>query len=260
MFFFIAMLAAPALQATPARVTAAPRPDVDVNLVLAVDMSGSMDSEEAAIQRRGYVDALTHPQFLSAVTTGRTGRIALAYFEWAGSIDEASLTGWTVIEGEADARAFAARIAERPVATRRGTSISHALDFAAALMEKAPTSAIRRVIDVSGDGANNMGPPVAPARDRTVAAGTIVNGLAILIRPSALPIGLDRYYADCVIGGPGAFVMPVHRSEDFAQAIRQKLVTEVSGVTPPPEARIVPAAAQDHCMIGEKLRPSFLDR
>ncbi|OBZ93149.1 hypothetical protein ADU59_23770 [Pararhizobium polonicum] len=233
---------------------------VDVALVLAVDMSGSMDLEEARVQRMGYVEALRHPDFINAVTAGLNGRIAISYFEWAGSVNETSVIGWQVIDEAQDAAAFAEQLASRPVYTRRGTSISNAISFATKLIAANPHDAMRRVIDISGDGPNNLGPPVDPARNAAVASGIVINGLAILIRPSGTQGSLDRYYADCVIGGPGSFVLPVHQPEDFAVAIRQKLVMEVSSREPPERIIPIQITPPTDCMIGEKLRPGFLDR
>lgn len=232
--------------------------EVDVELVLAVDVSGSMDIEEAQIQRAGYVDALKHPDFLYAVQNGLTGRIAITYFEWAGRISENSYLEWHLISNAEEAASFAARLEARPIATRRGTSLSAALAYGATLFEGNGYAGMRRVIDVSGDGPNNFGAPVAPARDAATALGIVINGLAIMIRPSAVYGPLDRYYADCVIGGPGAFVLPVQEPEDFAIAIRRKLILEVSGRKPAPH--LIPAASASDCMIGERLRPGFLDR
>lgn len=233
---------------------------VDVALVLAVDMSGSMDIEEAQVQRMGYVEALRHPEFINAVTAGLNGRIALSYFEWAGSVNETSVINWQLIDDAQDAADMAEHLASRPVFTRRGTSISNAITFASKLIAASPYDAMRRVVDISGDGPNNLGPPVDPARNTAVANGIIINGLAILIRPSGGPVSLDRYYADCVIGGPGSFVLPVHQPQDFAVAIRQKLVMEVSRSGP--DIRIIPVqmAPSTDCLMGEKLRPGFLDR
>lgn len=245
------------IAATPA---AAGDTQVDVALVLAVDMSGSMDLEEARIQRQGYVEALRHPEFINAVTGGLTGRIAISYFEWAGSVNETSVVKWHLIEDAAGASAFADQLASRPVFTRRGTSISNAISFGAKLLGANPYDPLRRVIDVSGDGPNNLGPPVDPARDAAVASGIVINGLAILIRPSGSAGKLDRYYADCVIGGPGSFVLPVHQPEDFAVAIRQKLVLEVSSRQPAEQPIPIQAAPSSDCLIGEKLRPDWLDR
>lgn len=233
--------------------------DVDVELVLAVDVSGSMDIEEAQIQRAGYVDALRHAEFINAVRDGLTGRIAITYFEWAGTVRDSSQIPWQIISGPDDANAFAALLEVRPIATRRGTSISSAIAYGTKLFDANSYSGMRRVIDVSGDGPNNFGSPVTPARDAANALGIIINGLAIMIRPSAAYGSLDDYYANCVIGGPGAFVLPVQEPEDFAIAIRRKLILEVSGAEPP--ARIVPVASSDvDCLIGERLRPSNMDR
>ncbi|MCV9999913.1 DUF1194 domain-containing protein [Pararhizobium sp. YC-54] len=249
-----------ALSSTPVATPAAGIAQVDVALVLAVDMSGSMDLEEARVQRMGYVEALRHPDFINAVTAGLNGRIAISYFEWAGSVNETSVVGWQLIDDANDAAALAEHLASRPVFTRRGTSISNAIFFASKLMAASPYDALRRVVDVSGDGPNNLGPPVNPARDAAVANGIIINGLAILIRPSGGAGSLDRYYADCVIGGPGSFVLPVHQPEDFAVAIRQKLVMEVSRTSPAAQIVPVQSAPSTDCLIGEKLRPGFLDR
>lgn len=229
--------------------------DVDLELVLAVDISGSMDLEEAQIQRAGYVEALTHPEFLSAIQEGFKGRIAISYFEWGGTIGKNSQMPWSLIETADDAARFANLIKQRPFASLRGTSLSTAISYGAGLFDGNGFAGVRRVIDVSGDGPNNYGAPVAPARDAATALGVIVNGLALMVRPSAAYGPLDRYYADCVIGGPGAFVVSVQEPEDFAMAIRRKLILEVSGRQPP--AHFVPVASNTDCMIGEKLRPGF---
>ena len=233
--------------------------EVDVELVLAVDVSGSMDLEEAQVQRAGYVDALRHPDFINAVRDGLTGRIAISYFEWAGTIRDSSHLPWQVISGQEEADAFAALLEARPIATRRGTSISGAIVYGAKLFDANGYTGIRRVIDISGDGPNNFGAPVIPARDAATALGIIINGLAIMIRPSAALGSLDDYYSNCVIGGPGAFVLPVQEPEDFAIAIRRKLILEVSGAEP--QARVIRTAGEGaDCLIGEKLRPSYMDR
>jgi hypothetical protein len=247
------------LSLMPGTEIAAAEQEVDVELVLAVDVSGSMDLEEAQVQRAGYVDALRHPDFINAVRDGLTGRIAISYFEWAGTIRDNSHIAWQVISGPEDAKAFAALLEARPIATRRGTSISGAIAYGATLFDANGYTGLRRVIDISGDGPNNFGAPVTPARDMATALGIIINGLAIMIRPSAAYGSLDDYYAKCVIGGPGAFVLPVQEPEDFAIAIRRKLILEVSGAEPP--ARIIRTAGEAaDCLIGEKLRPSSMER
>ena len=235
--------------------------DVDVELVLAVDTSRSMDFEETRIQREGYVEALKHGEFLDAVKSGLTGRIAISYFEWAGYVVPDSVIDWQVIETQQDAIDFANKLEARPSGTQRRTSISTAVAQGASMIATSPFSGRRKVIDVSGDGPNNSGDPVVPARDKAVQAGLIINGLAIMLRPSEAPGGLDKYYADCVIGGPGSFVLPVHKVEDFAIAIRRKLVMEISGLTPPaPMRRIANNEPPTDCLMGEKQWQEFFDR
>ncbi|PDT14278.1 hypothetical protein CO670_24015 [Rhizobium sp. J15] len=234
--------------------------EVDVTLVLAVDTSRSMDFEEISIQREGYVEALKHKEFIAAVQSGLTGRIAISYFEWAGYVVQDSMIGWQVIETEADAIAFADKLGARPIATQRRTSISTAIDQGASMIVTSPFEGRREVIDISGDGPNNSGDPVTPARDKAVASGMVINGLAIMLRPSDAPGGLDKYYADCVIGGPGAFVLPVHKIEDFAIAVRRKLVLEISGLSPPATVQKTAGLPTTDCLIGEKQWRDIFDR
>ncbi|OWV75248.1 hypothetical protein ATY77_31020 [Rhizobium sp. R634] len=234
--------------------------EVDVTLVLAVDTSRSMDFEEISIQREGYVEALKHKEFIAAVQSGLTGRIAISYFEWAGYVVQDSMIDWQVIETEADAIAFADKLGARPIATQRRTSISTAIDQGASMIVTSPFQGRREVIDISGDGPNNSGDPVTPARDKAVARGMVINGLAIMLRPSDAPGGLDKYYADCVIGGPGAFVLPVHKIEDFAIAVRRKLVLEISGLPPPAKVRKIAGLPATDCLIGEKQWRDIFER
>ncbi|KEQ08385.1 MULTISPECIES: DUF1194 domain-containing protein [Pseudorhizobium] len=233
--------------------------EVDVELVLAVDVSRSMDYEEVRIQREGYVAALRHPDFFNAVRNGLVGKIAISYYEWAGAVDETSVLDWQVIETAEDAQAFASRLEERPIGTQRRTSISAAIAEGATMLLTNEFRGMRQVIDISGDGPNNVGQPVAPARDKAVDAGIIINGLAMMLRPSGGGTPLDSYYEDCVIGGPGSFVLPVHEIEDFAIAVRRKLVLEVSGRTPASDIRKV-AEERTDCMIGERQWRNYLDR
>lgn len=232
---------------------------VDLELVLAVDASRSIDAGEAALQRAGYVEAIRHPDFLRAIRTGQHGRIALSYFEWAGGVRQESLVPWRIVDSRESAEAFAASIGERSYASFRGTSISSALIFATGLIGAAPFAEERRVIDVSGDGPNNIGTPVEDARDAALSADIVINGLPIMIRPSPTYRHLDRYYADCVIGGPGSFMLPVYDPSEFATAIRRKLILEVSGAQPP--AHIVPAAVEEptDCLKGERDRRLLSD-
>jgi Protein of unknown function (DUF1194) len=227
-----------------------PAIEVDAEIVLAVDASRSMDMHEFDVQRAGYVAALRHPDLIRAITAGRLGRVALSYFEWAGEARDGTLIPWRVIESAEDAAAMAGEIAAMPVARFRGTSISRALQFATVLLDDDAVEGARRIIDVSGDGANNTGPPVTGARDAAVAGGITVNGLPIIASVGTMP-ELDIYYEDCVIGGDGAFVMVARSGEELAHTIRRKLILEVSGGFPEP--RIVPADfAPTDCMIGEK--------
>lgn len=234
--------------------------EVDVELVLAVDTSRSMDYEEVRIQREGYVSALGHPDFINAVRGGLIGKIAITYYEWAGEVDTASVLDWQVIETAEDAKAFAEKLAARPINTQRRTSISAAISYGAAAINSNGFEGMRRVIDVSGDGPNNIGAPVAPVRDEAVKAGIIINGLAIMLRPSGTSGGLDKYYGDCVIGGPGSFVLPVHDAKDFAAAIRRKLVLEVSGLEPDARVQRIAAGPKVDCLVGEMQWQQFLDR
>ncbi len=231
---------------------------VDVELVIAVDVSYSMDPDEQALQREGYVMALTSREFLRALREGANGKIAVTYFEWAGQFDQKIIMPWRLIDGPEAADAVAAEIARAPYRRASRTSIAGALRFAKPLFDDSGYRGLRRVIDVSGDGANNSGPLVVPTRDDVLSAGITINGLPIMLKranPGTLDIEeLDIYYEDCVIGGPGAFVVPIREREKFIEATRTKLVLEIAGREPEP--RVVPASAQApriSCTIGEKL-------
>ena len=232
--------------------------DVDVELVLAVDISYSMDPDEQALQREGYVEALTSPEFLNTLRHGMHGRVAVTYVEWAGVIDQKIIMPWRLIDGRGTAEKVAAEISRAPYRRAYRTSIAGALSFSAPLFEENGYRGIRRVIDVSGDGTNNQGPLVTIVRDQVVAKGITINGLPIMLKrpnPATMDIpDLDIYYEDCVIGGPGAFVVPIREREKFREAIRTKLVLEIAGRTPEP--RLVPAAADAprmSCTIGERM-------
>lgn len=246
------------LACAPASPQAAPAKAVDVELVLAVDISQSMDEREFALQRAGYVAALRHPDFIKAVRSGSTGRVALAYFEWAGVVRDDGVIAWQVIDSAESANAFADKIAARPFRSFRGTSISGALAFGAGLFEGTAFAATRSVIDISGDGPNNTGLPVTSTRDAAVAKGIVINGLPILISPSPTFSHLDQYYAECVTGGPGSFVLPIYAASEFATAIRRKLILEVSGVSDPRMIRIDAATPID-CLQGERDRRFYSD-
>jgi hypothetical protein len=230
----------------------------DVELVLAVDVSRSMDDAEFSIQRRGYAEALRHPDFINAVKAGPHGRILISYFEWSGAARPESLVDWAVVDGPESAAVFANQIENRPeVGSRYGTSISSAIDFAAGLIVANAVESERKVIDVSGDGPNNMGRLVTEARDDAVAQGIVINGLPMLVSAARTFRDLDRYYANCVIGGPGAFVLPVNDAAEFATAIRRKLVLELSGL--PSELEATPAADGDpiDCTSEDERDPRF---
>ncbi len=236
----------------------APRTDVDVELVLAVDVSYSMDPDEQALQREGYVAALTSPEFLDALRHGMHGRIAVTYFEWAGASDQKILVPWRLVDGSAGAQALADEIARSPYRRAYRTSISGALSFAAPLFGSGGFRGLRRVIDVSGDGANNQGKLIVPTREEVLAQGITINGLPIMLKrpsPATLDIeDLDVYYEDCVIGGPGSFVVPIKERDKFKEATRQKLLLEVAGVGPAaPVVRVAAANPRISCTIGERM-------
>ena len=206
---------------------------VDLELVIAVDVSLSMDLDEQQLQRDGYVAAFRDPELHRAIANaGAYGRIAVIYMEWAGPTAQKVIIPWTLIDSPAAARAFADRLAAQPITRERLTSISSALRFAHGLLKNSRYSAPRRVIDVSGDGPNNAGPPVLEMRDALIAEGIVINGLPIMLKaptPSFFDIpDLDQYYAGCVIGGPGAFMIPAESYEKFSDAVLRKLILEIA--------------------------------
>ncbi|MBZ9671578.1 DUF1194 domain-containing protein [Mesorhizobium sp. ES1-3] len=259
------MLETMSLLACLACVEAAPVPSapdtlpVDVELVLAVDISLSMDETEFAVQRAGYVEALRHADFIQAARSGHTGRIALAYFEWAGTVRDDAVIGWQIIDSAQSANSFADKLAARPFRRFRGTSISSALAFGTELFDGTNFAGERSVIDISGDGPNNIGPPVTATRDAAIAKGIVINGLPILIKPSPTFSHLDQYYAQCVIGGLGSFVLPIHAADEFSTAIRRKLILEVSGVRDKPEITPVEMDVPVDCLLGERDRRFLSD-
>lgn len=236
--------------------------EVDVELVLAVDVSLSMSPMELDIQRDGYAAALTDQRVLDAIAQGANGRIAVTYFEWAGTTTHHVVVPWTIIETRQDAERIAAHLSSTPPSSARRTSISSALEFGADLFAESQFRSPKRVIDISGDGPNNQGAPVHLVRDTVVAQGIVINGLPLMTNGgmvSAYDVeDLDRYYADCVIGGPGAFMVPVNDWSQFPEAVRRKLVLELAGTTPLRDADRLPVVlAQERpaydCMVGEKL-------
>jgi hypothetical protein len=238
---------------------------VDLELVIAVDVSLSMDIEEQRLQREGYVAAFRDPEIHKAITSGPNGRIAVTYLEWAGPANQQVVLPWTVIDGARAANTLADRLEHAPISRARMTSISAALQSSGRLFETSASRGIRRVIDVSGDGPNNAGVPVVPIRDELIAKGIVINGLPIMLK---LPAGffdladLDLYYTDCVIGGTGAFMIPIKEKSEFLTATRRKLLLEISGWEP--AARIIRVQAggdrpQSDCLIGEKQWQRYMD-
>ena len=263
--FAAALAAAAVLAACPVM---AQQRQVDVELVLAVDVSGSMRFNELQIQRRGYAEAFRSRAVHEAITGGLIGEVAVLYVEWARSDLQRVIVPWTVIGGAADAEAFAARLEAAPVSNMRNTSISGAILFGIAAIEDNGYDGLRRVIDISGDGPNNQGGRVDVARDEAIDRGIVVNGLPIMAEPWMGGLGfnisgLDAYYRDCVVGGPGAFVLPVDDWDGFPEAVRRKIVLELAGRTPEAwsgdgGAGALPVHLIDDgpvdCTIGERLR------
>ena len=261
------------LMCAPAQAAKQP---VDLELVLAVDISLSMDVDEQRLQRDGYVAALRHPDVIRAIRSGPQGKIALTYMEWAGHFFQTVLVPWQIISTANDANAFADKLAAKPVSRALMTSISGAIFEGQKLFAKSNVDSLRRVIDVSGDGPNNSGTTAMRARDAAVKAGIVVNGLALVLKRPDGPYSyfdipnLDHYYADCVIGGPGSFVLAVKDKGEFTTAIRQKMIKEIAGLPAPlpqpspqerakllhkAQLRLPPPTgrAKYDCLIGEKL-------
>lgn len=249
-----------------AMLTGLPQPaaalDVDLELVLAVDVSGSIEKDEADLQREGFVQAFRNEAVIRAITSGQHKRIAVTYLEWAGTGHQRMGIDWRVIDGAVAANAFAEELTHLPFASALWTSISGAIDFGLARLRASPHRAKRQVIDISGDGANNHGEYVVPARDRAVAAGVTINGLPIMNgRPS--PYGtpqlpnLDWYFEDCVIGGPGAFIVVADGFADFGRAIKRKLIREIAGLSGPKRdpGLMIPARMERRppCDAGEQM-------
>ena len=240
---------------------------VDLELVLAVDISRSMDLAEAALVRQGFVRALRHPEVVAAIERGPLGRIAVTYVEWGGDRYQRTRVGWAEVSDAASAAAFAAAVERSSVILVEWTSISGAIAFAARRFEDNGFHGERRIIDLSGDGPNNSGPYVNLVRDRAVEDGIVINGLPIINdRPNLYGYppfpDLDLYYEDCVIGGPGAFMVVADGFTDFARAILRKLVTEIAGQVPraPQPPLLWPAAARPRppCNAGEIQLRDFL--
>jgi hypothetical protein len=201
--------------------------EVDVELVLAVDTSGSIDAEEYQIQHEGYADAFSSQEIIEAIQSGPLQRIAVTFVEWSGLAHQDQVVGWTLINDKESALAFAEKIKQAPRKFSDWTSVSDAIDFSARLYDENGYEGLRLVLDMSGDGINNNGRPVTDARDEAVRKGVIINGLPILNEDPTL----DAYYDDNVIGGPGAFKVAVKDFDTFREALMSKLVREIAGVT-----------------------------
>jgi hypothetical protein len=255
---------APSSGAPPRLETASTEAVVDLELALAVDVSLSMDLDELAVQREGYAEAIVSKEFLDALKSGPRGKVAITYFEWSSAYDQKTIIPWRIVDGPESADSVAAEIMRTPVRRGGHTSISGAIGFAMQTFAANPYRGLRRVIDVSGDGANNSGEPVLTARDAALAAGVTINGLAVMIKSikAATDIEhLDIYYEDCVIGGPGSFVISIKERAELKTAIRTKLILEVAGVQPPPTMIPIQARkASVPCTIGEETLRGRRDR
>jgi hypothetical protein len=229
----IALCAAPLAAGGPARES------VDVALVLAADVSRSINDDEFVLQRRGYAAAIADARVIDVIRSGVHGAVAVAFVEWAGEAEQKTVVDWTVIRNADDARRFADALIAAPRSYVGRTAIGSAIDFSAGLVGEGGFAADRHVIDVSGDGTSNQGRPVTQARDAALAAGATINGLAIFNKRAAAeggylalhtnpPGGLAQYYRDNVIGGPGAFVLPIDDFTSFGKAMIQKLVAEIA--------------------------------
>ena len=221
----------------------APAKAVDVALVLAADVSRSINDEEFGLQRRGYAAAIASARVLEAIRSGAHGAVAVSFVEWAGEGEQKTVVDWTLIGDDADARKFADALLAAPRSFVGRTAIGSAIDFAMGLLGESGLEADRHVIDVSGDGTSNQGRPVTDARDAALKAGATINGLAIFNRRAAEtggylalhtnpPGGLAQYYHDNVIGGPGAFVLPIDDFNSFGEAMIHKLISEIATAAP----------------------------
>ncbi len=241
-----------ALVGLPAQAQA--QTEVDLALVVAVDISFSMDTDEQALQREGFAQAFRSQLVHDAIRGGMLGKIAVTYMEWAGSPDQKVIVPWTILDNSESLMAFADKIASTPLRRAQRTSISGAIDYGVKLLQESGVTATRQVIDVSGDGPNNQGRSVVEARDEALAKGIIINGLPIMLRrPGYLDIPeLDVYYKDCVIGGQGAFTVPVRERDQFVNAIKTKILLEIANLTPDrPLIERIQNTPRANCLAGE---------
>jgi hypothetical protein len=233
-----ALLAGAAFSAAAAAAAAAAGDTVDLELVIATDTSRSIDEEEATLQREGVIAAFRAPEVVRAIQGGNLGRIGVAYVDWSVDYMNKIVVDWQVINSKATADAFADSLAQAPLNPGQRTSISGAIQLATQMLESNRLQGARRVIDISGDGPNNYGLELAPVREETLAKGIAINGLPIIVENAPYAGNgyvpdIDKYYASCVIGGRGAFLIVARGFQDFATAIRHKLVLEISSLAPP---------------------------
>jgi hypothetical protein len=219
---------------------AAAEVEVDLALVIAVDVSFSMDTDEQNLQREGFIDAFRSAIVHDAIRRGAVGRIAVSYMEWAGASDQRTLLPWTILDGPDAANGFADQLSRKPTRRASRTSISGAIDYAVKMQEESGVSALRRVIDVSGDGPNNQGRSVLAARADAIARNITINGLPIMLKDAGYfdLQNLDSYYRDCVIGGQGAFLVPARDKAQFRDAVKTKIIMEIASMPSPGRAAV----------------------
>jgi hypothetical protein len=254
----LACLFALLLVALPA--AAQDKKEVDLALAMAIDISGSIDPDEAKLQREGYVLAFRDPVIVRAILGGPNGRITVAYYEWSDSWMQKLLIDWTLLDSEASIAAFANRLADLPISIARRTSISGAIRYAIPLFGRSPYEPTRKVLDISGDGSNNDGGLVTDMRYEALKDRIVINGLPIMNdRPN--PFGfpneadLDRYYLHCVTGGPRSFVEVARNFEDFPRAVRKKLLQEVAENGPHSDFDIGALQLHDGSQLAQGGRP-----
>jgi hypothetical protein len=219
--------------------------EVDLLLVLAADVSRSVDHQKYMLQKDGYAAAISNPQVLEAIRSNIHGKIGLNFLEWSGVGAQKVVIDWTIIDGPESARRFGDQLVEAPRSFADRTSISGGIEFSMAQLKRAPFKSARRTIDISGDGTNNAGRDVRIARDEAVAEGVTINGLVILSQTQVPwnpehtnpPGGLEKYYRDNVTGGPGSFVVAAEGFESFGKAILKKMIAEIA---------LLPAVAPHH--------------
>jgi hypothetical protein len=239
----------------------APEAQLDVALVVAVDVSSSMESDEQGLQRQGFIDAFRSSLVHEAIENGPHGRIAVTYVEWSGVKDQRVIVPWTIIDSPEKAVSFSNQLAYQPLRQAGMTSISGIVDHSRKLFEQLGGAPVRRVIDISGDGPNNDGRHVTYARDEAIANGIIINGLPIMFKRAAGSTeldDLDLYFRECVIGGVGSFVLPLHDPEQFAMVIRTKIMREIAGIGD--NRRLIIPAQQGsmNCITGERRKQEDL--